>query len=468
MKKVLLINPNYYDEIFQKSKVRAAISRGIVPMGLTCIAAPLTEAGHEVNILNLNISQTSLESLSEYVRMFNPDYAGITSTTPLIYKAYEIASVIKRFNKNIPVIAGGPHPSALPEDVLRESEIDCVVKGEGDLILKDIVENGISASIPNIYYKDNGTIVRSENQGICIKDLNALPYPAFQLLDIKNYFQPRISSRKQPLGYIETSRGCFSKCIFCNKNIHGYAVRMKDPERVVDEMERMLGMGFNEIQIIDDIFTASMKRAYQVCEAILKRGLKFPWYPRGGIRVDRVNLELLKIMKRAGCYRIPFGIESGSQRIIDLIQKNITLEQAEKAVELAKAAGLETECYFMIGHPTETVEDLKKSINFAVKLNPDYVKFAITIPLPGTQMFDEMSEKGQIKTRDWSKYNFSISPRALYDHDVLSWSTIDKYYGMSHRAFYFRPAYMLGMLYKTLQNGTLLDHAKAVLKTKWF
>lgn len=467
MAKIILINPDYFDDIFSQSKARAAISRGTPPLGLLTVAAPLVKERHDVKILNLNLANEPDCYLGEEIKKFKPDFIGITSTTPLIKRVYQIASLIKQFNDTIVIIAGGPHPSAVPEDVLRESKIDCVVKGEGDSILNMIVDKGLSSSIPNLFYKRDSNIIISPDQNHFVQDLDNLPFPAYELLDIKKYSQPKISSRRKPLGYIETSRGCYARCIYCNKNIHGYKVRQKSPQRVVDEMERMLQFGFREIHIIDDIFTANMKRAYAICEEILWRNLKFPWYPRGGIRVDSVNLELLRIMKKAGCYRIPFGIESGSQKIIDTIKKNITLEQAKEAVRLAKKVGLETECYFMLGLPTETEANLQESIDFAIMLDPDYVKFAILIPLPGTPLFEEMLANGQIKTTDWSKYNFSIAAKELYEHDTLSWDVIDKYYNISHRKFYFRLKYIFRMGYKTAANGTLLGHIKAFFKTRW-
>lgn len=465
MSKIILINPNYYSDIFSDSKFRAAISRGTTQLGLACVAAPLLKAGHKVRMLDLNLSDDP-DILRKVVARFRPDYAGITSTTPLIKKAYLIAKEIKRIDKRIVIVAGGPHPSAMPEETLKESEIDCTVIGEGDFTLKSIVENGFSPAIPNICYKEDGEVIKSLDRQF-IEDLDILPFPAYELFDIKRYSQPQISSRRKPLGYIETSRGCYAKCIFCNKNVHGFKVRVKSAGRVVDEMEWMLKLGFREIHIIDDTFTADMKRAYSICEEMLRRGLKFPWYPRGGIRVDRVSLELLKMMKKAGCYRIPFGIESGNQRVIDVIDKRIKLEQAEKAVREAKEAGLETECYFMLGLPTETEEDIQKSIDFAIKLDPDYVKFAIAIPLPGTPMFNRMLAEGRIKTKDWSKYTFSTSPKELYDHDTLSWGVIERYYHVAHRRFYFRAGYILRMVYKTMLNGTIFGHTKAFLKTNW-
>jgi len=467
MAKIILINPDYYEDIFSQSKARSAISRGTTPLGLACIAASLLKDGHKVRVLDLNLADNPDDLFLAAVRNDKPDFVGITATTPLIKKAYHLASVVKQVSRDIPVIVGGPHASALPEDVLKESGIDCVVKGEGDFTFSLVADKGFCRSVPNIFYKDREEIKSSEIQNEAIRDLDQLPFPAYELFDIKRYYQPRISSRKAPLGYLETSRGCYGRCIFCNKNIHGYKMRLKSVSRVVDEMERMLGLGFREIQIIDDLFTADMNRAYAICEEIIRRGLKFPWYPRGGIRVDRVNPGLLKIMKRAGCYRIPFGIESGSQRIIDNIGKRISLAQAEEAVEMTKQAGLETECYFMLGLPGESEDDLKKTIEFSIRLNPDYAKFAITIPLPGTKMFDDMSSRGQIKTRDWDKYNFAISPKELYDHDTLSWETIENCYNVSHRRFYFRPAYILKMASKSIRNGTLFAHIKGFLKTRW-
>jgi len=465
--RIALINPSYYSDIFLKSKARAAVSRGTTSLGLAALAAPLLQDGHCVRIWDLNLQDRPTDYLAAALREFNPDFVGITSTTPLIKKAYETAAAVKKFSRQIYVIAGGPHPSALPEDVLRESEIDCVVRGEGDLVLKSIVAGDEKAHIPNIYYKQDGAVLKSKAKESQIDNLDALPFPAYSLFDIDKYSQPSIVSRRRPLGYMETSRGCFARCVFCNKNIHGYRVRMKSPARVADEMQAMLRLGFREIQLIDDIFTADFRRVAAICDEILKRGLDFPWYPRGGIRVDRADPAMLKLMKKAGCYRIPFGIESGSQRVQDAIGKGTTLDQARRAVKCAKEAGFETECYFMIGLPTETEEDVKKSIEFALELDPDYVKFAIAIPLPGTPMFDTMLAEKRLKTTDWEKYNFSASPKELYDHDRMSWETIDRYYALSHKKFYLRPRYAVKMLYKTLKEGTFWGHVKAFTGTQW-
>ena len=172
-------------------------------------------------------------------------------------------------------------------------------------------------------------------------------------------------------------------------------------------------------------------------------------------------------MKKSGCYRIPFGIESGSQRVIDAIKKRITLAQAENAVRLSKEAGLEVECYFMIGLPTETENDILSSISFARKLDPDYVKFAITLPFPGTEMFDEMVKSNRIKSFNWPDYNFS-APHNVYEHDTLNWKQIEYFYAKCHRDFYLRPGYLIKSFCRSIKNGQFTTHLKAFLRTRWF
>lgn len=466
-KKVLLINSDYFKEVYGKSKQRGALSRGIPILGLACIAAPLVKAGYDISILDLNLCDNPKEILSARLKELKPDVIGLTATTAVVDKIINIAKDAREMLPDVTIVAGGPHPTALPEDLLKNSDIDIAVLGEGDKIFQSIVESDNIKDIPNIYYKDNGNIVPSNILNDNITDLDSLPFPAYSLYDIHKYVMPKVFARKSPLAFIETSRGCYARCVYCNKNIHGYKLRQKSPWRVVDEMEYLLDLGFKEIHIIDDVFTADMKRAYEICEEILRRGLKFPWYPRGGIRVDRVNKELLAIMKRAGCYRIPFGIESGSQRVIDVIKKKITLEQAENAVKLVKKAGLEVECYFMIGLPTETREDIFKSISFAKKIDPDYVKFAMTLPFPGTEMFDEMVKDNRIKSYRWSDYNFA-APRNVYEHDTLSWEEIEYFYAKCHQNFYFRPKYVMKSIYRSIKNGQFLAHVEAFLKTKWY
>jgi len=253
-----------------------------------------------------------------------------------------------------------------------------------------------------------------------------LPFAAIDLFESEKYIYPRESARANPVCLLETSRGCYARCVFCNKNIFGYKIRGKSSKRVVDEMEFILSHGFQEIHFADDLFTADMRHAELVCQEIIDRGLRFPWVPRSGIRVDRVSPQLLDLMHRAGCYHIPFGIESGNQEILDSIKKGITVDQIRKAVSMAKAAGMETTGYFMFGLPGETRDTVLQTIDFAVELTLDHIKFGVTIPLPGTSLFEQLYDQGRLCTFDWSRYTYSTPPWEIYNHPSLDRETLEQ------------------------------------------
>ncbi|MBN1823301.1 MAG: cobalamin-dependent protein [Endomicrobiales bacterium] len=467
MAKVLLINPPYYETIFKHSKTKSALGRGVLVMWPATIAATLMEKGHEVRFLDLNLEADSGTALDEAIKGFKPDFAGLTCTTPLFATIKMLIERIKAVSEGICVVIGGPHATALPEECLKESKADIAVIGEGDFTMSDIAGRKPLGSINGISYKTSDGRIVTNPKNSFIENLDSLPFPALQIFRINEYAYPAITAKASPVTAIETSRGCFSRCTYCNKNIFGYKFRTKSVKRVIDEMFRAKELGFNEIHIIDDGFTTDMNRADEICDEIIRRKLGLPWYVRGGIRVDRVSYELLSKMRKSGCYRIPFGIETGDPDVLKNIQKGIKLEQAENAVKWAKKAGMITEAYFMIGLPGETEESMRRTLAFAKKLNTDYVKFAITVPLPGTEMFKKLKEENRILTTDWSKYTFASSPECLFTHENLSWQKINEYYRKLHIAYYFRPSYILKMIVMTMIRGVFWGHVKAFFRTGW-
>ncbi|MDT8287035.1 MAG: radical SAM protein, partial [Elusimicrobiales bacterium] len=352
-------------------------------------------------------------------------------------------------------------------ETLAGSAADFGVIGEGERALLQLVGGEPPEKIAGLVRRDAASGTVRQTPPVFIDDLGSLPYPALDLYDISRYRYPHVTCRRNPVASMETSRGCFGRCVYCNKNIFGHKFRFKTPARVVDEMEHILGLGFREIHIVDDGFTTDLKRAAAICEEILRRGLSFPWYVRGGVRVDRVTPELLRLMKRAGCYRIPYGIESGDQGILNRARKGITVEQVRDAVRWARRAGMIIDGYFMIGLPGETEETIGKTLALAKELPLDYAKFALTVPLPGTVLFEEMYGKGQIKTRDWPRYNFASSPCELYSHDTLSWEELNRHYERLHREFFLRPGYIFRTALRALSEGTFLAHCRAFLGTRW-
>jgi anaerobic magnesium-protoporphyrin IX monomethyl ester cyclase len=419
--RVLFVNPPY-----GAIGVKESVSNVSVVLSLAMLAGITRMLGSEVRILDMNLFDNDDSAFRDALLSFSPHVVGITFTTPLSQIAKEYAKVTKSYlGKDTIAIGGGPHATALPEETLNNGLFDAILRGEGEAGFALFLQNGSFEGIKGWSYKKNGSLFISEIADM-IDNLDDLPFGAFDLFDAKRYKYPLESARENPVCLLETSRGCYARCIFCNKNIFGYKIRFKSPTRIIDEIEFILSQGFREIHLADDSFTANLDHASAVCDEIIKRKLDFPWVPRSGIRVDRISSDLLDLMRRAGCYHIPFGIESGDQKILDSIKKGITIDQIRIAVSMAKSAGMETTGYFMFGLPGETIETIQRTIDFALELKLNHVKFGVAIPLPGTPFFDSMSKEGRIKTRDWRKFTYSSYPWDVYDHPSLGQDVLEK------------------------------------------
>jgi|SRR3989344_1334869 len=462
MKKILLINPSWRQHAYLKTKVKeATLSQPV--LSLATIAAPLLPK-HKVKILDLDLYENN-DILQSVLNEFNPDYVGITGTTPFYNEMINISETIKNFNKNITVIVGGVHANALPDDFINKESVDIIVVGEGDFILNEIISKKIK-DVKGVIWKHKNKIIRNPSRPF-IEDLDKLPFPALNLFEIDKYKGSHLTGRAHPIAPIETSRGCPNNCVYCNKNIFKRVFRVKSPKRVVDEIEYILSLGYKELHIADDAFSTDIQRAKDICDEIINRNLKFHWSLFNGIRVDRLDLELLKKLKKSGCYQIAFGIESGNQKILDLINKGTTIIQIENAVKMSKEAGIETFGFFMFGLPGETEKTMRDTINFAKKLNLDIAKFVITIPYPGTELYNDLNKKGLIKKKDWSKYFMHSSDSRIFEHPNLKWETIEKYYKKSFREYYLRPAYIYKRLIRSIKKKEVLKDIRAFLKTKW-
>ncbi|HEU4712561.1 MAG TPA: radical SAM protein [Pyrinomonadaceae bacterium] len=460
--RVLLINLPYYEDIFGRSTVKAAVSPSTIIMSLATIASAVREAGLEVHILDLNISKNASRSFSEKLIEFRPGYIGFTFTTAIFHIAKRYASMARDLLPHITVIGGGPHSTVLPEEVLRCGPFDMVLRGEGDFALCEIVTGSDLSSIPGVSFRIGEDIVHNPARPN-IPNLDSLPLPALDLYDVQRYRHPNFIARRNPVASMETSRGCYGACKFCSSRLTKF--RVKSVDRVIAEMEFILSLGFREIHLVDDMFTADIKRVKKICQAIIDSRLDISWYPRGGIRVDHVDQEMFHMMKRAGVWSVAYGIESGNQQILDNIEKRITLDQIRHAIRLAKNAGLSVDGYFMLGHPGETEATIKDTIKFSTSLGLDYAKYAINIPLPGTPQFDIWEKQGVIKTRDWTKYTFSTPPSEIYDHPTVDWRIIEKYYRQGPRKFYLRPSYVLRRVIKDARSGRIFANTRTLLKS---
>src|SRR3989344_1088614 len=406
-KKVLLaITWDYYGAY--KTKLAVAVPK-IPNLALATIAAPLMEKGFIVKIFDPNIIE--IDPKIAFLKMlndFHPDYVAISFPSALYSKAKEAFNIVKDFDKNITTVGGGPHTSVEPKKTLE--------------------------------------------------DMNMLPFPRWDLYDLSKYHSPRISSKKSPIGSVETSRGCAWGCTYCNKGDFFKKWRVKTPKRVVDEMEYMLDIGFKEIRIEDDMFTTDKKRAKQICDEIINRGLKFPWNCGNGIRADSVDLELLKKMKQAGCYSISIGVESGDQKILDNIDKGTTVEKIRTAFSLAKQAKINTVAFFMIGLPGQDEESINTSIKLANEIKPDALKVGITVPLPGTTLYNQVRADGRILNEDWDNYNYN-DVTSTYRHDTMDWPIINKYLKIFYRKTLLKPWFIWNRIRKGILSGDLFYDA---------
>lgn len=438
MARILFFNPPSRRLIYLATN--AGVGAPSYPsLTLATLAGNLTSS-NEVKIVDLELFSDIYAPLFGEIESFNPDIIASTVNTPAYPVVKEIMGRIKARYPGIKTIVGGVHITALPEEAAKEKAFDMIAVGEADTFIAG---------------------------GKPVSDINTLPYPAWHLFQIDRYRNSRLSSRKNPVGLIETSRGCAFGCIFCNKLTFGSRYRAKAPRRVVDEIEYMLKGGFKEIHIVDDSFTQDIARAKEICAEIVRRNLRFPWSLINGVRADMVDKEFFTLAKRAGCWQTGFGIETGDEAILKLINKGITLAASERAVRLAQGAGIDTFGFFIIALAGETEESLRRTIEFAKKLPLATAKFDICIPYPGTPYYKELKAQGRILTEDWSKYNCHQIEEPLFNHPNLSWPTIRYYYKKAFREFYFRPGYFIRRFIRDLRMGDLFYDLGYFLKSKW-
>jgi len=417
------------------------------------MSAYLKERGFSVSVLDLGIEKQPKELLIKALEDLRPKHVGITSTTPLFFEAAEISKTARNvLGSEVKIIYGGPHASALPEESLKLSEVDIAVVGEGELPLVEVVEGKNLEDIGGIYFK-KGKEIFGNPQCRFVEGLDSLPLPDLELYDINRYYCSKLVSKGTPVIHMETSRGCPYNCKFCNKNIFGRLFRTKSPERVIDEMKYYVKCGVGEFRIIDDQFATDLDRAKKICKLMIEENIGVPWNLANGVRVDRVDQEFLDLAKRAGCYQVGIGFESGDQDSLNSIDKMITLENSATCMEMVRKSGLESVGFFMLGLPADTEESMKRTIKFATKMMPTFAKSTITIPFPGTRLFAEYEEEGRIKSHDWSKYNIH-KVADIYEHPNLSQKTLRKYYNLFYRSFYFNPRFLKMRIVKSVRDRT--------------
>ncbi len=434
---VMLINP--YDE----NAVKNGLGFITPPLNLMYLASSLEKASFSVEIVDDDLLQMGYEKVSQLAAKLNPQIIAITATTSTVKTALKYMKLIKNLLPDSLSVIGGPHPTFMPMEVLKDSFIDVVVMGEGEETMVDLSSNYIDnnpdlGNISGIAYNDPNTEnVKFTQPRPLIKDLDSLPLPARHLIPFDSY-----GVSKEQSGGMITSRGCAFSCGYCSSSlIMGKKFRSRSPENVVDEIEELLyNYKIRDIAFMDDTFMLNKKRARGIAQEIKDRDLDVSFVASS--RVDMVDYNLLEKLKTSGMSTLYYGVESGSQRILDSMKKGITLKQAEDAVGSAKNAGLKVLTSFILGYPGETEEDINKTINFSIKLNPDYSQYSILTPFPGTPIYNELHKNGLISTRNWDEYTV-LQPILNYEKMGLTKKMVKRKLVEAYLKFYARPSYLL-------------------------
>lgn len=465
--KVLLINPHAENTIVGNNPVIIEEERGFnPPLGLLYIAAYLrTYTGHQVEILDSQVEEMGYDDIEKVISLKNPDIVGITAMTFTLIDVLKTVSIVKRINPKIRIVLGGPHVHIYPEETIRIPEVDYLVLGEGEVAFKELMENldnpEALKDIKGLVFKKNGEII---NTGIreLMDDLDILPFPARDLTPFKKYYS--LMAKRTPVTTMFTSRGCPYRCAFCDRPHLGKKFRARSAKNVVDEMERCVKMGIREFLIYDDTFTIDRKRVIAICDEIIQRRLDIGWDIRA--RVNNIDKELLVKMKEANCERIHYGVEAGTSKILKVLQKGITLDQAIRTFRMTKEVGISTLAYFMIGSPQEKKEDILETIRFAKELDPDFVHITIFTPFPATALYKSGLQEGIIKKDFWREFAENPTPgfQPQYWEEILSREELFDLLKYAYKSFYTRPSYIIRRLLQVKSLREFKRKVKAGLK----
>ncbi|MDY6964838.1 MAG: radical SAM protein [Halobacteriota archaeon] len=417
--KVLLVNPPWYRFFGKEFSAQ--------PIGLCYIAGVLREGGYYVSVYNPDYNSKrqgeailgdvfNAETHGKYSEILKdrdhslwkeiesviishtPDIVGISAMTGQYGSALSIAKIVKDHDPDVPVVMGGIHPTALPEEVVEKEEVDIVVRGEGEYTFLELVENidGDLSSVLGITYKLQDKIVHNADRPL-IRNLDELPFPARDLILEKETYP------SSAFGKMIGSRGCPHKCIFCSPDkIWNRKVRFRSPESVIDEIKDVQKEFGTTLFYFDDAdFTLNKKFVMRVCDLIIEEGLNITWSCEG--RADELEDDMAKKMARAGCESICIGVESGDEEILKKMNKGITIEEIIDARNILKKNNILFYAFFMIGFPWEDKSQVVKTSSFMRWLDPDIASFNIATPYPGTGLYEQCKSEGTVPT-DWENF----------------------------------------------------------------
>ncbi len=409
--KVLLLNPPFFPRFSRSQRSPGVTKSGTLyyPVWLAYAAAVLEQRGFDVKLIDAPAEGLEKGHVTEIVRDFNPGLIVVGTSTPSIYNDVSFSSDLKKMLPDSFITLVGTHVSALPEESLElDQNIDAVARGEYDYTVADLAgtldAKGDLTSVLGITFRKNGAVIHND-QRPKIKELDDIPFVSSvykKHLNIRNYF---FAASDYPMVQIFTARGCPFKCFFCvyPQTIHGNAYRRRSPENVAEEFvyiqENLPEV--REVVIEDDTFSVDKNRVVRICELLIQRNIKLKW--NANVRAD-LDLDTMKLMKKAGCRLIIIGFESADQQILDNINKGYQAERMDEFFKNTKKAGLLLHAAFMAGNPGETEETLERTFAMAKRFMPDTVQFFPLMAYPGTRAYQWAKENNLLKSNDFSDW----------------------------------------------------------------
>lgn len=438
------------------------------PLGLLAIAAEV-DPRHTLKVLDAVTKNMSIDDVVEYTKNFKPDIFGISVVSRRIYPAYAITKKIKESLPGIITIAGGPHINDWGYVTMALGSLDYALAGYGEKSFPQFVEAmekikygaepaPLQASIPGLLYRVNGEIVVNP-PAPTPKNLDDLPFPKRELVDANDYFT---LADKLQMTTIYTSRGCPYKCTFCDVQEKEYHYR--STKKIVDEFEYIRSLGIKEIHIFDDTFNLNRRRVIDMCNEILRRGLKIQWTAR--VRAHPLDREMLALMKKSGCIRLHAGIESLDPLALANMKKQITLEHIKTFFSLCKEFGIQSLTYMILGFPEETEEYRKNFFKALTSVKPTYVFINILYPLAGTRYYNDLLESGFYKMDHWAEFFKSPTPNYTLPacRPLELQNELVKLMDSTHKRYYLSPKLIISELSRITSFKLFLRKIKSAVR----
>jgi anaerobic magnesium-protoporphyrin IX monomethyl ester cyclase len=462
--RLLLIRPPARNTIeTEVPKAVEAENTSYPPLALLALATWLrAHSRHEVAILDAQLEELDPAGITRRVQEYNAEVVGITTFTVQLVDVLQTVQAARRAPCVQHVVLGGPHCNDFPAEARALPGVSAVVRGEGQRPLTALLDAWGAGEqprdIPGVMLEADGEL---PEHALLSDELDRYPIPDRTLVDYRRYTD--LLGTGGLFTTVATSRGCPHRCTFCN------TPRLKfhsaSPARICDELEACVALDIRDIYFVDDTFNVTNQRVHDLCDEILRRGLELTWTVR--MRVNGVDRALIEKMKAAGCTRIQFGVEQGTDEGLRRLRKGVTVDEVERAFRICRELGVGTVAYFMIGTPTERTRlDVLRTIRYAIRLRPDFVMFNILTPFPGTRLFDEGLEEGVLQLEPWLE--FMRHPRADYRAQVwdqhFTRDELRDLLGLAYRSFYWRPSFVAGQLRQLRDPRDLLRKAKAGLR----